>query len=90
MEKGLPLRLLRLLWRRLVRGNELFIKYRDKIHKLIALGHVVKTPNWPDCDNNQTWFINLRDWSCKICLLRDMPLNRAAQSNIIQNFSFEQ
>ena len=44
------------LGRRLVRDKELFIKYRDKIHELIALGHAIELPEWADCDRN-AWFI---------------------------------
>ena len=47
---------LRSLGRRLVRDKELFIKYRDKIHELIALGHAIELPEWADCDRN-AWFI---------------------------------
>ena len=43
---------LRSLGRRLVRDNELFVKYRDKIRELISLGHAVPVSDERDEDQN--------------------------------------
>ena len=48
---------LRSLGRRLVRDNELFVKYRDKIRELISLGHAVPVSDERDEDQNKTWYI---------------------------------